>query len=64
MILRRKGDGYEFTGIFERTSVVCPTWPEAERVLSRLKVPPEKVDRIVSILASGDDVVMRREPMK
>jgi hypothetical protein len=61
MILRRKGNGYEFTGVFERTSVVCPTWPEAERVLLRLKVSPEKIEKIVKILASGDDVILRRE---
>jgi hypothetical protein len=61
MILRRKGDGYEFTGVFERTSVECPTWPEAERVLIRLGVSPEKINKILRILASGDDVILRRE---
>ena len=61
LLLRQTPEGYEFTGLLESTSVKCKTWSETERVLLRLKVPPHKIQEIVTILNTGSDVVMRQD---
>jgi len=61
LLLRQTPEGYEFTGLFERASVKCKTWSETERVLIRMKVPPHKIQEIVTILGTGSDVVLRRD---
>lgn len=62
LLLRRRDEGYEFCGLYERTNIVCKTWPEAERVLIRMKVPPPKIEAVIKLLESGNDVVIRSEP--
>ncbi|MBS1800868.1 MAG: hypothetical protein JSS95_13720 [Acidobacteria bacterium] len=61
LLLRRKDEGYEFTGLYERTNIVCKTWPEAERVLIRMKVPPHKIEAVINLIEAGNDVVIRSE---
>jgi len=61
VLLRRKNHGYEFTGLYERTSAFCKTWPEAERVLIRMKVPSDKIKAIFHMFENGKDVVIRRD---
>jgi hypothetical protein len=59
VLLHHKDYGYEFTGLLGRTSVFCKTWPEAERVLLRMKVPPSKIEAALLLLKSGKDVLIR-----
>lgn len=59
VLLHHKDHGYEFTGLLGRTSVFCKTWPEAERVLIRMKVPPTKIEVALLLLKAGSDVLIR-----
>ncbi|WP_260705799.1 hypothetical protein [Edaphobacter flagellatus] len=61
LVLQRTAEGYQFTGLFEKTSIVCKTWPEAERVLIRLHVPPQKIIDIRKMIDAGEEVIMRRQ---
>ena len=61
LLLRRRDTGYEFTGLYEKTSIFCKTWPEAERVLIRMKVPPHKIQAVANLIETGSDVLLRSE---
>ena len=62
VVLRRSSQGYEFTGLKKKTAVFCKTWPEAERVLIRMKVPSGKIRAAAELLAKNSDVVFRGYP--
>ena len=62
VLLHHKNQGYEFTGLIGRTSVFCKTWPEAERVLLRMKVPPSKIEAALRILETRREVLIRSVP--
>ena len=59
VVLRRRNQGYEFTGLHRKATVLCNTWPEAERVLLRMKVPPGKIRAAADLLAKNNDVIFR-----
>jgi hypothetical protein len=59
VVLRRRNQGYEFTGLKQKTIVFCKTWPEAERVLIRMKVPSSKIKAAMELLAKNSDVIFR-----
>ena len=59
VVLRRRNQRYEFTGQHQKTTVFCDTWPEAERVLLRMKVPPGKIRAAAELLAKNNDVILR-----
>ena len=61
LLLRRKDEGYEFCGLYEKTTILCKTWPEAERVLIRMKVPTPKIATVIQLLEAGNEVVIRSE---
>lgn len=61
LLLRRKDEGYEFCGLYERATILCKSWPEAERVLIRMKVPPPKIETVIHLLETGNEVVIRSE---
>jgi hypothetical protein len=59
VVLRRRNQEYEFTGLHKKITVVCKTWPEAERVLLRMKVPPGKIRAAAELIAKNNDVILR-----
>lgn len=61
LLLRPREEGYEFCGLYEKTTIVCKTWSEAERVLIRMKVPLHKIATVIQLLEAGHEVVIRSE---
>jgi hypothetical protein len=59
-ILRQTNDGYELTDPDGAGAVQCRDWPQVERVLIRLGLPPHKIEEIQPLLAPGTDIVVRR----
>ncbi len=60
-IIRQTNEGYELTDPDGDGAVFCADWPQAERVLIRLEVPPYKIDEIKELLVPGTDIVVRRK---
>lgn len=60
-ILRQTNDGYELTDPDGDGAVYCADWPQAERVLIKLGLPPHKVEEIQHLLSPGTDIVVRRK---
>jgi hypothetical protein len=61
VFLTHNAQGYQFTGRKKNTIILCKTWPETERVLLRMKVPPAKIERIHGHLDKGNQIVLRPE---
>lgn len=59
-IIRQTNEGYELTDPDGDGAVFCQDWPQAERVLIRLEVPPHKIEEIHELLSPGTDIVVRR----
>lgn len=60
-IIRQTNEGYELTDPDGDGAVFCADWPQAERVLIRLEVPPHKIEEIKELLVPGTDIVVRRK---
>jgi hypothetical protein len=60
-IIRQTNEGYELTDPDGAGAVQCPDWPQAERVLTRLGLPPHKIEEIQQLLVPGTDIVVRRK---
>ena len=60
-IIRQTNEGYELTDPDGDGVVFCQDWPQAERVLIRLEVPPHKIEEIEELLVPGTDIVVRRK---
>ncbi len=60
-ILRQTNAGYELTDPDGEGAVYCADWPQAERVLIKLGLPPHKIDEIQQLLVPGTDIVVRRK---
>jgi hypothetical protein len=59
-ILRQTGDEYELTDPDGGGAVLCRDWPQVERVLIRLGLPPHKIEEAHQLITPGTDIVVRR----
>ncbi|WP_263365228.1 hypothetical protein [Edaphobacter bradus] len=59
--IRHSNEGYELSDPDGDGAVFCRDWPQVERVLIRLEVPPHKIEEIKELLWPGTDIVVRRK---
>jgi hypothetical protein len=60
-IIRQTEECYELTDPDGGGMVQCRDWPQTERVLVRLGVPPHKIEEIKQLIEPGTDIVVRRK---